>query len=107
MPSVVVFTSPNRKGHQSIDRLILGLASMTIMWWKQDSDSDGPVLEIVLLYGVACPGQQGKGLCSQGNHPGWLLREVSEDTRIPIHCGKQNSIFFRLGIYFFQNIVYV
>ena len=79
MPSVVVFTSPNRKGHQSIDRLILGLASMTIMWWRQDSDSDGPLLEVVLLYGVACPGQQGKGLCSQGNHPGWLLREVSEE----------------------------
>ena len=66
MPSVVVFTSTYRKGHQSIERLILDLASMAIMWWRQDSDSDGPVLEAVLLYGVACPGQQGKGLCSQG-----------------------------------------
>lgn len=107
MPSEVVFTSPYRKGHQTMERLILGLASMAIMWWRQDSDSGGPVLEAVLLNGVACPGQQGKGLCSQGNRPGWLLREVSEDTRSPLHCRKQNSIVFRLGIYFFQNMFYV
>lgn len=34
MPSVVVFTSPYRKGHKTMERLILGLASMAIMWWR-------------------------------------------------------------------------